>query len=183
MSKLLKRALRIAILPASILVAGKFLSLIVLTTINGFPIWIENDITSFFSIQIYVSNSNVATQINSYSNLITLLLIAIPTVYMLVRKTLLKDIEHDPRTVVRLTKLNILKWVTSQDTTFLQILLWTVFLWIVTGVIVSSTLLEQTYTWIAILAGTLSILCTWGLIRTFEVETAKIYPQTDKQYT
>lgn len=182
MSKLLKRALKLAITPASMMIAGKFLAILILVTINKLDFSITNNSSSFFSIQLFLENEKDTIFVNSISNLTSLLLIAVPTYYMLVRRTLLKDIQHNPRTVVKLTKLNILKWVTSQETAFMQVLIWTVFLWIISGITISSVVLLESYSWLGILAGILSIFSAWGLLRTFEIETDRIYPKDNNRY-
>lgn len=182
MSKLLKRALRTAVLPASLIVAGKFLSIITLVGTRSLEFSVNNDAPTFFSIQLVLSNHTDALMVNSVSNLVTLLLIAIPTFYMLVRRTLLVDIQNNPRTVVKLTKLNVLKWVTNQNNPLLDVLVWVMFLWIISAICISSAISLETYSWIGVVSGTFALLSAWGLLRTFEAETAKIYPKDNNGY-
>ncbi len=182
MSKLLKRALKIAIFPASLIVVGKFLTIILLVGTQSLNFSVNNDAPTFFSVQLVLSNHTDALRVNSISNLATLLLIALPTFYMLIRKTLLVDIQSNPRTVVKLTRLNVLKWVTNQKNPLLSILIWVVFLWIIAAICISSAISLETYSWIGVLASLLSLLSAWGLLRTFEAETAKIYPKDNNGY-
>jgi hypothetical protein len=182
MSKLLKRALKLAITPASLLIVGKFLAIMILVTLYKLDFKIENGTSSLFSIQFLLASEKDTLFVNSISNLTSLLLIAFPTYYMLVKRTVLKDAQTNPRTVVKLTKLNILKWVTKEETTFMQSLIWTVFLWIVSGISIASCVMLQTYSWIGIVAGVLAILSAWGLLRTFEIETDRIYPRDNNRY-
>lgn len=180
MSKLLRKALKSAILPASLLVTGKFVSVFFLISYLGTSFFLTNEVISFFSVQLFVEDPNVAFFVNSFSNLFTLLLIAIPTFYMLIRLSLFKTAQENPRIIVKLTKLNILKWVTSQKSNLITILIWTMFLWIISGITISSCIQTQSASWIGVFAGVLSLLSTIGLLRTFETETAKIYPEENK---
>lgn len=182
MSKLLKRALSSSIIPASLLVAGKFVSVFSLISILGQSFSLTNNKTNFFTIQLFLSDERTAMIVNSYSNLITLLLIAIPTIFMLLQISLFKNAQTNPRVVVKLTRLNILKWVTSSESSLVKVLIWTMFLWIIAGITISSAINMQTYNWIGILAGFLALVSTWGLLRTFELETDKIYPEEDKTF-
>jgi hypothetical protein len=182
MSKLLKRALRLAVTPASLMIVGKLLAIGALVTLYNLDFTVTNSSSSLFSIQLLFTNERDTLFVNSVSNLVSLALIALPTYYMLARRTLLKDVQSNPRTVVKLTKINILKWVTKQETTFMQILIWTVFLWVISGITISSSVLLQTYSWIAIAAGVLSVVSAWGLLRTFEIETDRIYPKDNSRY-
>lgn len=182
MSKLLRQAIKSAILPASLLVTGKFLSVFILISYLGYDFFVDNQKSSLFTIQLYISDPTATLFINSISNLTSLLLIAIPTIYMLVQMTLLRNAQSDPRVVVKLTKLNILKWVTGQNNSLIKMVVWTIFLWLISGVVISSSISMETYGWIGILAGVLTLVSTWGLLRTFEIETDKIYPEEGSRY-
>lgn len=182
MSKLLKKALKSAVLPSALLVSGKFLSTFILISIFNESLSLTNNVESVFSIQLYLSDPIVAMKVNSISNLITLLLIAIPTMYFLLRATLLYDAQSNPRIVVKLTKLNILKWVTGQESSIIKVTIWTAFLWIISGICISSTIEQGTYSWIGVLAGVLSLIASFGILKTFEKETARIYPEDNGRY-
>ena len=182
MSKILRRALKIAILPASLLITGKFLSMFFLISYFGFGFNIQTAYSGLLDIQVALDNVKAVNLVNSYSNLFVLLVILIPIIYMSFRKIILQNTLENPRTVAKLTRLNILKWITNEKTSILTMLIWVIFLWIITGVIVSSTLTDTTYSWIAIFATVASILSTWGLVKTFEVELDKIYPNSVSKY-
>lgn len=182
MSKLLKRALKLAILPACLLVVGKFVSVFTLIALNQIDYTIETTSSNLFSVQVYLQSTNDVVVVNSYSNLATLILIAIPTFYIILRKVFMFSAQDNPRTIVKLTRLNILKWVNSDKTPILNLAIWTVFLWIISSITIAASLTLTTHTWIGITAGIIAILSAWGLIRTFELETDKIYPRDRKPY-
>jgi hypothetical protein len=56
------------------------------------------------------------------------------------------------------------------------------FLWMIAGVCIASSVVGNTYMWIGILSGVIAILATWGMIRTFEIETEKVYPKETQAY-
>ena len=177
MSKLLKRALKSAILPCSLLVTGKFLSVFLLISVLGIDFSVTNEIQALFSIQLNIMDPNTAIYINSLSNFICLLLIAIPTFIIFFRNTLLKDAQNNPKVVVKLSKLNVLKWVTGPENTLIKVIVWSIFLWIISGICISQAISNNIYLWIGIVAGVLSLLSAFGILRTFDKETAKIYPE------
>lgn len=182
MSKILIKALKSAILPSSLLIAGKFLSVFIIIAILSSGFSVTNNIQSIFSIQVLVNNTYDAVLINSISNLVCLILIALPTFYMLIRSTLLKDAQKNPRVVVKLTKLNILKWVTGHESSLIKITIWIAFLWIITGITIASTVNLETYPWIGVLSGVLSLIAALGILKTFEKETDRIYPEESNRY-
>ena len=65
-----------------------------------------------------------------------LLAIALPTIYQVTKEFLFQTTFTNPRTIVKATQFNILKWITKDDTTFVQIFVWCVFLWLCSGVVI-----------------------------------------------
>jgi hypothetical protein len=181
MSKLLKRAIKISITPAILMIAGKFLGILIPSWIYNLEFFVENNIEGIFSIQILYPNPSTTLFVNSLSNLSMILILAIPTTYFILKTSLYQTTLQNPRTVVKITKLNILKWITRKDTSFLQIFIWSSFLTIASCVVVVQTFQGNTYDWIGITSGVLALLSIWGSIKTFELETDKIYP-TEKKY-
>ena len=182
MSKLLKRALKISLTPAILMIVGKFLGILIPTLIYDIQFAVRNEMVGISSIQIVFHDTTTTLFINSVSNLVMLALIALPTIYLIIKTSVYQSALQNPRTVVKITRLNILKWVTKKDTGFLKIFIWCSFLVITSSVIIVHTLQDMTYSWIGISAGVISLFCIWGTIRTFELEIGKIYPEENRQY-
>lgn len=99
--------------------------------------------------------------------------IYLPQIYLYTRSA------DDPRTIVKLTKLNLVKWITDKNSVFLKVFVWVLFLLASDAVIIANTLRGETYSWIGVTAFVTGILFMWALVRTFEMEIEKLYP-TDK---
>lgn len=182
MSKLIRRALNNSILPAILMIAGKVLGIFAISAIYSLSFEIGNDLNSAFSTQIYFNDRDTTLFVNSYSDLCMLLFIALPTIYFILKTAIFQSAIDNPKTIVKITRFNILQWITKNDTTFLKIFIWTAFLWITSAVIVINSLQDNTYSWIGILAGAVAFLCGLGAIKTFEIETNKVYPDNRKYY-
>ncbi len=182
MSKLLKRALKNSLIPAVLMIAGKALGIFILSAKYGFPLEIGNDVTGLFSTQIYFQDSDVTNFVNSVSDLVMLITIAVPTIYLITKTAIFQSTIQNPKTIVKVTKFNILKWITRDDTTFLKIFLWCAFLWLCSALIIKNSIEGDTYSWIGITAGLISLFCGFGSLKTFEVETNKVYPSNSKYY-
>lgn len=180
MSTLLRKALKTSILPAILMIAGKFLGLFVLIASYGIQFNVGNEISGIFSTQIYIPDSSTTLFLNSISDLLMVLVLSIPTIYLIIQTTLLQSVRDNPRTIVKVVKFNMLKWVTSSTSTFLKVFIWTTFTVIASIVTITNTLSGDSYLWVGIVSGVLSLLCIWGLIKTFEIETEKIYPSNSK---
>lgn len=182
MSKLLKRALRNSLVPAILMIAGKALGIFIVSGKYGFPLEIGNDINGVFSTQIYFEDQQVTYFVNSISDLLMLIVIAVPTVYQIAKTAIFQSTLSNPKTIVKVAKFNMIQWVTRDDTTFLKIFVWCAFLWLCTGIIIKSAFEGDTYTWIAILSGILSLLSGFGALKTFEIEINRVYPDSKKYY-
>jgi hypothetical protein len=182
MSKLLKRALKNSLMPAILIIAGKALGIFIISAKYGFPLEIGNDINGFFSTQIYFQDETITYFVNSTSDLTMLICLAVPTFYLITKTALFQSTLENPRTVVKIAKFNMLKWLTKDDTTFLMTFIWCAFLWLCSAIIIRNSLLGNTYTWIGILAGTFALLSGFGVLKTFEVEVEKVYPNSKKYY-
>lgn len=182
MSKLLKRALKNSLMPAILMIAGKALGIFVVSAKYGFPLEIGNDVNGLFSTQIYFQEEVVTYFVNSLSDLTMLISIAVPTIYLITKTSLFQSTLENPRTVVKVAKFNMLKWLTKDDTTFLMVFVWCAFLWLTSAIVIKNVLLGNTYLWIGILAGILSLFSGLGALKTFEVEINKVYPNSKKYY-
>lgn len=169
-------------MPAILMIAGKLLGIILLSAIYGYTFEIGNDINGIFSTQIIFSDKIVTTFINSFSDLIMLIFISVPTLYFVIKTSIFQNVLSNPKTIAKVTRLNILKWITKDDTTFLRIFIWCAFLLITSAIVIANTIQGNTYTWVGILAGVISLTSVLGALKTFEVETNKVYPDNRKYY-
>ena len=181
MSKLLRRALKISIVPAILMIVGKFLGIFVTSVLYDLQFKIDNDISGIFSVQIYFTDQETTLFVNSMSNLAMVLLLLLPIIYFIIKTYLYAAAHNNPKTIIKMTRLNLLNWITKQDTSFLKTFIWCAFLWLATAITITHSVQGNTYPWIAITAGVIALLVTLFTIKTFELETDKIYP-IEKKY-
>ncbi|MGI6443731.1 MAG: hypothetical protein ACOX06_01870 [Candidatus Dojkabacteria bacterium] len=182
MSKLLRRILKISVTPAILMIAGKLFGIIIANVVYHLDFFIDNQIRGIFSIQLYYTNPSTTLLVNSYSNLFMVICLAIPTLYFIIKTSVYQSSLQNPKTIVKITNFNILKWITKDDTSFLKIFIWGSFLVVACLIVVAQTIQGMTYQWIGILAGVLAVFSIWGTIKTYESEIDKIYPREDKLY-
>lgn len=182
MSKLLRRALKITVWPAMLMIAGKFLGILGISSIYDLGYHIDNQIDGIFSVQICYDDSATTLFVNSISDFIMILLLALPTIYLITKNILYQNTFQNPRTIIKMTHLNILKWVTKKDTSFLSIFIWSSFLLVASSIVVVHTIQNSTYTWTGILSAAFGILAIWGTVKTYETEVDKIYPKENINY-
>ncbi|HOT61143.1 MAG TPA: hypothetical protein PKW94_02530 [Candidatus Dojkabacteria bacterium] len=181
MSKLLRRALKISVIPAILMIVGKFLGIFVTSVLYDLQFNIDNDISGIFSVQIYFTDSETTLFVNSMSNLTMILSLLLPILYFIIKTYLYTEAHNNPKTIIKMTKLNLLNWITKKDTSFLKTFIWCAFLWLATAITITHSIQGNTYPWIAITSGVIAFLVTLFTIKTFELETDKIYP-IEKKY-
>lgn len=164
------------------MIAAKFLSILIISSIYDLEFYVDNQLEGLYSVQIFYTDSNTTLFVNSISDLVMLIVLAIPTFYFIIKTSIYQTTFQNPRTVVKITRLNILKWITKQDTSFLQIFIWSSFLLIASIVSVTHSMQNSTYQWVGIVAGVISLFSIWGTIKTYELETDKIYPKENTYY-
>jgi len=181
MSKLLRRALKISVIPAILMIVGKFLGIFVTSVLYDLQFNIDNDISGIFSVQIYFTDSETTLFVNSMSNLTMILFLLLPIIYFIIKTYLYAATHNNPKTIIKMTRLNLLNWITKKDTSFLKTFIWCAFLWLATAITITHSIQGNTYQWIAITSGVIAFLVTLFTIKTFELETDKIYP-IEKKY-
>ena len=182
MSKLLKRILKISVWPAVLMIAGKLLGIIIANVVYRLDFFIDNQIRGIFSIQLYYTDTSTTILVNSISNLFMIVILAIPTIYFIVKTSIYQTTFQNPKTIVKITKLNIMNWITKDDTSFLLIFIWCSFLLVASLIVIAQTIQGTNYSWIGTLAGVLAIFSIWGTIKTYELEIDKIYPKEKELY-
>lgn len=182
MSKLLKRALRNSLMPAILMVASKALGIFLVSAIYGFSLEIGNDLRGIFSTQIYFVSDDITLFVNSISDLLMLITLSVPTIYLILKTVIFQSTLDNPKTIVKMAKLNILQWVTRDDTTFLKIFVWCAFLWIANAIVIRNYFDGDTYSWIAVLGTFISFLLAYGVLKSFEKQIDRVYPDSKKYY-
>ena len=178
MTKVLSQILKYSLLPAALMIVSKVLGLYMAGAFFDIPITIDNELNHIFTVQIVTNTLEHRLLLNSYSNLLVLITMGISTGYIFVRYHLLSKASSNPRTVVKIAKLNMLKWVTDSDVGIIRFFTWTMFLLSSAGIIVISSLSGKTYGWIGVTAFVSIIFFAWQLIRYAAYEVEKVYPSS-----
>lgn len=164
------------------MVAAKSLGIYLSAWYLGASIFTETSATGIFTVTFYTENAHNQFLINSISDGVLLGTMVAINLYILVKYNLYRHSKGDPRTIVKLTKFNLLRWVTDKETVFPKVFTWNVFLFSTCAVVVAKTVQQLSPTWLGVSAFIISIIFMWSLVRTFELETARIYPKDDNNY-
>ena len=178
MSKILSKFLQIVIFPAALLVVSKVAGLYFAIIYFKLDFFLETKPEEIYSLQIYFTNQTETLIANSVSNLFMLLTIGGVTIYFLIKYRLSLLASYNPKTLVKLNNLNLLPWINKKNNTFLRVFVWIVFLWFTCITIIADVFTNSTFSWIGTLAFLVTIISTWVLIRTFEIEGEIIYPHS-----
>ncbi len=182
MSKLLIRALKTSIPPAILMIAGKLFGIIAVSALYGLNLSIGNEVDGLFSTQIFFPDEKSTLMVNSFSDLAMLLVLFVPTTYLIVKTALFQSSLTNPKTIVKIVKFNALSWITKDNTTFLTIFVWSAFTIVASALVIANSLQGHSYTYMGYLAVALALFTALGSLKTFEVEINKVYPNSKKYY-
>lgn len=164
------------------MVAAKFLGILGVSSLYNLTYYIDNQIEGIYSVQICYTDPSSTIFVNSISDIIMIAMLAIPTFYLITKTLLYQTTLQNPRTIVKITKLNLLRWITKKGTSFLQIFIWASFLIVSSAITVAHSVQNNAYGWTGTIAFVIGILAIWGTMKTYQLETDKIYPKENIYY-
>ncbi len=152
------------------MIISKALGVYLATLVYNLPVFLDTQRETIFSVQIFFLDTESTILANSFSNLFMLFIFTIATIYLITRFWLSANSKYNPKILIKLNNLNLLSWIHHKENTFLTVLIWLIFLWLITLLIISDMFKHMTYNWIAVLSFTISIISSWILVRALEME-------------
>ncbi len=172
MSKILRKTLKILVLPAALMVLSKAVGIYIAAIIFDLEVFLETHVDGIFSIQVFFLDKESTVLANSFSNAFMLFVFTVATVSLVLKYWFSVTSKYNPKTLIRLSNLNLISWVNEKDNSFLKVLIWVIFMWIIAILTISDILKQYAYEWIGVIAFVIVIILTWILIRTLETELA-----------
>ncbi|KKR50964.1 MAG: hypothetical protein UT84_C0004G0027 [Candidatus Curtissbacteria bacterium GW2011_GWA1_40_16] len=150
-----------AILPAMSLVVAKMLGILLSAYFLNIPFEIKS--RALLGILPAVSFANAPNYITAenYSNLAMFLVAALGTTVILIRVHFFHESHIHPNLQAKLASLNLESIIAPSYHLYHQALIWLIFVWMIVGFLVVSTLLKITYPQISILAFILAANLSW----------------------
>lgn len=174
MSKSLVKLVDYSLLPAALMVIGKFVGLWLSIQLFSLEWGIKNIPNSLFSVvpEFYAEDIHLAS---TYSDLIMFLILVIGFSIILVQALYLHNSHIAPTTLVKLATNNLLGLVKSSFEIYHRAAIWSVFIWISNILIFINVLLNRTDLWVLIFSLIISIVITTALLRDAfkEIELSK----------
>lgn len=177
MQKLTRVILKSTLFPASLMIVSKIVGLVLVSTIFGLNIYIENNANQLFSVNLYLLNQDKTILANSFSNILMLTTMAIGFAIYYFRYKAYQNTISNPRTIIKLLKLNILGWVTTNNGGIISSVVWGVFLWITCILIIINSTQMYSYNWIGYISSIILISSFWLVIQLIETEIKHAFPE------
>ena len=174
MSKSLIKLIDYSLLPAALLVVGKFMVLYL--TINIFSLdWgIKTIPNSLFSVRPIFYSEDVIIA-STYSDVIMFLFIVTGFSFVLIQALVFHNSHVSPKILAKLASHNLLGLIKNTFEIYHKAAIWTLFVWISNFLILINVLTGKTGSWVLIFSLACTILLTVFLIRdtTNEIEISK----------
>lgn len=164
MSKSLVKLIDFAILPASLLVLGKFLGLFVSINVFSLQWGLENIPNSFFSVRPVLYAKDIVTA-STYSDLIMFLIITSGFSFVLVQALAFHDTHISPAVISKLADHNLLGLIKSTFDIYHKAAVWLIFLWLTVIVIFINVALAKTLLWVLLFSFIIASVLTVFLLR------------------
>ncbi len=174
MSKSLIKLVDYSILPAALLVVGKFLGLFVAVNFFSLDWGVESIPNSVFSVRPLFYSEDILLA-SSYSDLIMFLILVTVYSFIVLQAVLFHNTHISPTVLARLANNNLLGLVKGTFEIYHKAAIWTVFLWLANVLIFLNVALGKTYLWITAFTIITSVVLTVMLIRdaSQEIELSK----------
>jgi len=177
MSKILVKLIDYALLPASLLVVGKFLGLLFAINIFNLDWGIKNIPGSLFSVRPVFYSEDIILA-STYSDLIMFIIMTIGFSFILIQAVYFHNTHVSPRTLMKLASYNLLGLIKSTFEVYHQAAIWSIFIWVVDLLILFNVLTSKTEVWVFVFSCITSLILTVLLLRDVskEIEISKKSP-------
>jgi hypothetical protein len=173
MSKSLLKFVDLIMLPASVMVLGKFIGIFLTLKFLNIPSSVGEVAGSIFSYGTILRDVDVKTVI-TYSDISMYLLLAIGTGIILFRSIYLHSTHIKPSLVARLAKYNLLTLIVSSYEVYHQAVAWIIFCWIAFLVNLSNVISGKSDWYVVGISIVVSIILTAILFNDIEKELVNI---------
>lgn len=174
MTRSLVKLVDYSLLPAAVLVVGKFLGLYLTIQIFSLNWGIRNIPNSLFSVRpvFYPQDVLIAS---TYSDLFMYLLVMIGFSVVLVQAVIFHNSHISPIMLSRLANHNLIGLVKGSFEIYHKAAMWGVFLWVANGLILLNVLSNKTEAWVFIFSAATSIILNIVMLRDVanEIELSK----------
>lgn len=174
MSKSLVKLIDYSLLPAALIIVGKFAGLFLTIRIFSLEWGIESVPNTFFSVRPVFYSADIKLA-SSYSDLILFLVVMMGFSLVLIQAVVFHNSHISPNILSRLANHNLLGLVKSTFEIYHKAAIWTIFLWMTNMMIFLNVALGKTYLWVVVFSVLVSVFLTVFLIRDVsqEIEISK----------
>ncbi|MFS8131183.1 MAG: hypothetical protein ACMG57_04345 [Candidatus Dojkabacteria bacterium] len=173
MSKSIITLLDKALLPAAVMIFGKFIGVAITLRLFNLPWTVGQVANSVFSNGNIIRAEDLKTVI-SYSDLIMFTIVALGMSLILFRAVYLHNSHIKPALVARLANYNLLSLIRDSYDVYHSAAVWIIFTWVANTIVVINALSGQSFTWIAAVATFISIIATLVLFQDIYKEIENI---------
>ncbi len=177
MSKSLIKLIDYSLLPALLMVFGKFFGIFAISRIIGIEVNVREYTDSLLAVSPMVTEEELLI-ITSYSDLIMYAVVAGLFSIVVIRAVFFHDTHTKPTLVAKLANSNMLKLIQNSYEIYHSASIHLVFVWVATAIVIFNAVAGNTYAWIGILSVIGSIILTAILLLDVykEIENIKNKP-------
>jgi len=177
MSKSLIKLLDNSIIPASVMIASKFVGILLSIKILNIPWSIKDYTNSILTVTTFLRKEDIST-VTSYSDLAMYFALASLLTFNIVKAVYLHNTHLRPNLILQLARRNLLSLITGSYEIYHSCTVWITFTWIANILILINVLTERTYIWIGLICTISTLVLTWVLAQDVyrEIDNIRKHP-------
>lgn len=181
MSKSLIKIVDNSLLPAAVMILGKFLGVVLTLRVLNIPS-LSNEYGNTLSSFTTVLRSEDIPTVTSYSDMVMFTFLAIFFTLTIIRAVYLHSSHIKPTLVVKLADKNLLNLIQSSYEIYHSAAVWLFFSWVATIIVLGNVVTGVTFSWVGIFCIVSSIILTAILFQDVyrEIENIKHHPGSYK---
>lgn len=164
MDKSLIKLIDFSLLPAALMVVGKAVGLVLTGIIFQIPISMQQLSDTFFNLRPAVAPEDLVV-INTYSDIIMFVFLALGFSFILFQATKLHDTHIKPQMLIKLSNNNLMGLVRSSFDIYHQATIWLIFVWLALFAIVLNIAAAKTAVWVGLAVLIANIMFTVILLQ------------------
>lgn len=164
MSNSLIKLIDNALLPAVLLIFGKFFGLYIFSNLFGIQLAFSDTRDALLYLRPVVVDQQIV-DLSTYSDLFMFLVVSIGFLVVIIRSAVLNESRVSVDTVTKLAKFNLVKIVRSSYELYHSGVVWLIFTWVANFIIVLNYISQKTQLWLLVISSIFTLLLTVLLLR------------------
>jgi hypothetical protein len=165
MERLSIKLIKNSLYPATLMILGKALGLLIAGSIYDTSLQVVNTDRGISNLEIIISDMNDLRSINTFANGVMLLILVLPFIYFLVKAFFWHESHQSPKILVKLNNLSLENLMGNSIDIYIGLFSWLVYLWLGVGIVFVDVYQDKAFRYILYLSIFIVFVFSWLSIK------------------